>query len=257
MKVRGIPLVYATSIRPLWCYGSVVATAATYDPTRVHTALFNGTEMPGGSNWANGKSISKKAVPSLLASFNGGFRFEHHPGGYFTEGKTVRPLRKGFATFAISKTGQSTVGVWGDDIRDDGTWKSLRQNLPPIVKNGKSVYANYPEVDWGQDHDNKIYNFRSAVCLRTDGLMMFIAVGKVNIRMLADSLIVLGCSTAMELDINGTWPNFAVYKKFGTSARQGFTIDKRMGDPNRHLKNSTKDFFALFDPETLPVGAVK
>ena len=87
--------------------------------------------------------------------------------------------------------------------------------------------------------------------------MMFIAVGKVNIRMLADSLIVLGCSTAMELDINGTWPNFAVYKKFGTSARQGFTIDKRMGDPNRHLKNSTKDFFALFDPETLPVGAVK
>ena len=257
MKVRGVPLVYATSIRPLWCYGSVVATAATYDPTRVHTALFNGSEMPGGSNWTNGKKISKKAVPSLLASFNGGFRFEHHPGGYFAEGKTVRPLRKGFATFAISKTGESKVGVWGDDIRDDGTWKSLRQNLPPIVKNGKSVYANYPEVDWGQDYDNKVYNFRSAVCRRTDGLMMFVAVGKVNIRMLADSLIVLGCSTAMELDINGTWPYFAIYSDFGKSTRRGFIIDKRMGDPNRHLKNSTKDFFALFDPETLPVRAVK
>jgi hypothetical protein len=257
VKVRGVPLVYATSIRPLWCYGSVVATVATYDPTRVHTAMFNGTEMPGGSNWANGRRITKKAVPSLLASFNGGFRFEHKPGGYFAEGKTVRPLRKGFATFAISKTGQSTVGIWGDDIRSDGTWKSLRQNLPPIVKNGKSVYANYPEVDWGQDYDNKVYNFRSAVCRRTDGLMMFVAVGNVNIRMLADSLIVLGCSTAMELDINGTWPYFAVYSEFGTSVRKGFTIDKRMGDPNRHLNSSTKDFFALFDPETLPSGAVK
>ncbi|NCX05493.1 MAG: hypothetical protein EBW68_06905, partial [Actinobacteria bacterium] len=38
MRVRTKPIVYATSIRPLWCFGSVVATMATFDPTRVHTA---------------------------------------------------------------------------------------------------------------------------------------------------------------------------------------------------------------------------
>ena len=257
MRVRTKPIVYATSIRPLWCFGSVVATMATFDPSRVRTAMFNGTEMPGGKGWKNGSKIRGTAVRSLIASFNGGFRFEHEPGGYVTEGKTVRKLRKGYATLAISEDGISTVGVWGDTITDEGSWATLRQNLPPLVHNGKSVYANYPKVDWGNDFGNKVYNFRSAICLRTDGLMMFVAVGKVNIGMLADTLLVLGCKTGMELDINGQWPYFAVYSDFGKATRWGEIIDNRMGDPNRHLNGSTKDFFALFDPETLPAGAVK
>ena len=257
MRVRTKPIVYATSIRPLWCFGSVVATMATFDPTRVRTAMFNGTEMPGGKGWKNGSKIRGSALRSLIASFNGGFRFEHQPGGYVTEGKTVRKMRKGYATLAISKDGISTIGIWGDTITDDGTWASLRQNLPPLVHNGKSVYANYPKVDWGNDFGNKVYNFRSALCLRNDGLMMFVAVGKVNIGMLADTLVVLGCKTGMELDINGQWPYFAVYSDFGKATRWGKIIDNRMGDPNRHLSGSTKDFFALFDPETLPTGAVK
>jgi len=203
MRVRTKPIVYATSIRPLWCFGSVVATMATFDPTRVRTAMFNGTEMPGGKGWKNGSKIRGTALRPLIASFNGGFRFEHQPGGYVTEGRAVRKMRKGYATLAISQDGISTIGVWGDTITDDGSWASLRQNLPPLVHNGKSVYANYPKVDWGNDFGNKVYNFRSAVCLRTDGLMMFVAVGKVNIGMLADTLVVLGCKNGMELDING------------------------------------------------------
>ena len=257
MRVRTKPIVYATSIRPLWCFGSVVATMATFDPTRVRTAMFNGTEMPGGKGWKNGSKIRGTALRSLIASFNGGFRFEHQPGGYVTEGKTVRKLRKGYATLAISQDGISTVGIWGDTITDEDSWASLRQNLPPLVHNGKSVYANYPKVDWGNDFGNKVYNFRSAICLRTDGLMMFVAVGKVNIGMLADTLVVLGCKTGMELDINGQWPYFSVYSDFGKATRRGEIIDNRMGDPNRHLNGSTKDFFALFDPETLAAGAVK
>ena len=257
MRVRTKPIVYATSIRPLWCFGSVVATMATFDPTRVRTAMFNGTEMPGGNGWKNGSKIRGTALRSLIASFNGGFRFEHEPGGYVTEGKTVRKLRKGYATLAISQDGISTVGIWGDTITDEDSWATLRQNLPPLVHNGKSVYANYPKVDWGNDFGNKVYNFRSAICLRTDGLMMFVAVGKVNIGMLADTLLVLGCKTGMELDINGQWPYFAVYSDFGKATRWGEIIDNRMGDPNRHLNGSTKDFFALFDPETLAAGAVK
>lgn len=257
MRVRTKPIVYATSIRPLWCFGSVVATMATFDPTRVRTAMFNGTEMPGGKGWKNGSKIRGTALRSLIASFNGGFRFEHQPGGYVTEGRTVRKLRKGYATLAISQDGISTVGIWGDTITDEDSWASLRQNLPPLVHNGKSVYANYPKVDWGNDFGNKVYNFRSAICLRTDGLMMFVAVGKVNIGMLADTLVVLGCKTGMELDINGQWPYFSVYSDFGKATRRGEIIDNRMGDPNRHLNGSTKDFFALFDPETLPSGAVR
>jgi hypothetical protein len=256
-RVRKKPTIYATSIRPLWCFGSVVATMATYDPTKVRAALFNGTEIPGGNGWKNTSSIRGSAVRSLIASFNGGFRFEHNPGGYITEGRTIRKMRKGYATFGIRSDGTSTVGVWGEDMRADEGWSSLRQNLPPLVVENRSVYASYRAVDWGQDFGNKVYSFRSAVCLRMDGLMMFVAVGKVNIGMLADTLVILGCRTAMQLDINGTWPFFSTYSNFGKTNRQGRTIDTRMGDPDRHLNGATKDFIGLFDPQTLKPGAVK
>ena len=256
-RVRTKPIVYATSMRPLWCYGSVVATMATYDPNKVRAGLFNGSEIPGGKGWRNSSKIKPTAAKSLIASFNGGFRFEHEPGGYITEGRTIRKLRKGYATFGIRTDGTSTIGVWGKDMTNDGTWASLRQNLPPLLSEGKVVYHTYDKVDWGKDFDNKLYNYRSAACVRTDGLMMFVAVGKVNIAMLADTLLVAGCATAMQLDINGTWPYFAVYDNFGKTDRNGKTIDKRMGDPNRHLNGSTKDFIALFDPETLVPGAVR
>ena len=256
-RVRTKPIVYATSMRPLWCYGSVVATMATYDPNKVRAGLFNGSEIPGGKGWRNSSKIKPTAAKSLIASFNGGFRFEHEPGGYITEGRTIRKLRKGYATFGIRTDGTSTIGVWGKDMTNDGTWVSLRQNLPPLLSEGKVVYHTYDKVDWGKDFDNKLYNYRSAACVRTDGLMMFVAVGKVNIAMLADTLLVAGCATAMQLDINGTWPYFAVYDNFGKTDRNGKTIDKRMGDPNRHLNGSTKDFIALFDPETLVPGAVR
>lgn len=257
VKIRKQPVIHATSMRPLWCYGSVVATVAAFDPNKVHMALFNGTEVPGGKGWVNGSRIGQSAKPSLLASFNGGFRFEHKPGGYMTEGRMVKPMRDGFATIAIRNDGYSTIGVWGKDIKDDGSWVSLRQNLPPLVAKGKPVYKKYPSVDWGQDYGNKIFNFRSAVCMRFDGNMMFVAVGNVNIQMLADSLVVLGCRIGMELDVNGTWPFFATYTQFGSSSRWGRTLDTRMGDPNRHLSKSTKDFFAMFDPQTLGKGAVR
>ncbi len=256
-KVRKEPMIYATSIRPLWCYGSVVATMATYDPTKVRAALFNGTEVPGGKGWKNTSSIRGSAVRSLIASFNGGFRFEHNPGGYITEGRTIRKMRKGYATFGIRPDGTSTIGVWGEDMKAAEGWASLRQNLPPLVAENKSVYASYKAVDWGQDFDNKVYSYRSAVCLRMDGLMMFVAIGKVNIGMLADTLVFLGCRTAMQLDINGTWPFFAAYTNFGKTDRNGRTIDTRMGDPDRHLNGATKDFIGLFDPQTLKPGALK
>ena len=256
-SVRDKNVIWATSLRPLSDFGSVVASVVVWDPAAFRTALFNGTETPGGKGWVNGKRVTKAARPALVATFNGGFRFEHKPGGYVTEGRTVRKLNQGWATFAIDTDGRATIGVLGKDIRNDGTWVSLRQNLPPLLDDGEIVYEKYAWVDWGKDYDNKIYNFRSAACTREDGLMSFVAVGDVNIDMLARTLKLIGCRTAMELDINGTWPQFSTYSGFGTASRWGRVVDTRMGNPNRFLNSSTKDFFALFDPDTLPPDVVR
>ena len=257
LDVGGEARIWATSLRPLPRYASVVATAAAWDPAEVHAALYHGDEIPGGGPWNNWRRVRGAAKPALLAAFNGGFRFEHKAGGYFAEGRIVREFVDGYATFAIDRDGRATIGVLGEDVVDDGSWASLRQNLPPLVRGGVSVYRNYGSVDWGKDYGNKIYTFRSAVCTKSDGSMLYVAVGDVNIEMLVETLLVLDCDTAMQLDINGNWPLFSVFSGLGTGEREGSAIDKRMGNRNRYLNGAPKDFFALFDPALLPAGAVK
>lgn len=258
--VRGETVLWATSIRPLPKYPSVVATAVAWNPDDVRTALHNGTEIPGrakSGRWTNGPRVAAAARPALVGAFNGGFRFEHGAGGYVTEGRTVEPMRAGFATLAIAADGSSVLGRWGTDIVDDGSWASLRQNLPPLLVDGRVVIGDHPGVNWGEDYDDVVYTIRSALCRRTDGLFSYVVAGDVNIDLMASLLVTMGCEFAMELDINGTWPQFATYSGFGTTGREGRLVDRRMGNRNRYLNKSTKDFFALYDPETLVAGAVK
>ena len=126
------PVVWGMSIRPFTTYGSVVATAAVFDQSRLHAAMFNGSDVPGGGPWINADRVPDRAMRSLIAAFNGGFRFEHDPGGYVTEGVTVREMKKGYATIGIDANGVLHVGVWGDDMHKNDGWVSLRQNLPPV-----------------------------------------------------------------------------------------------------------------------------
>lgn len=256
-KKNKVPVVWATSIRPFREYGSVVATAAVFDQTRLRAAMFNGGDIPGGGPWTNSTRIPDRARRSLVAAFNGGFRFEHKPGGYVTEGVEVRPMKKGYATIGILGDGTMRVGVWGRDMHKRDGWVSLRQNLPPLVTDGRITYTDFKSTDWGTDYGDKMYTFRSGLCRRTDGGTMFIAVGDVNIDMLARTMLEFGCATGMELDINGNWPHFSTYTGFGTNNRYGRTLDTRMGDPLRYLNGYEKDFFALFDPRSLPKDLLK
>jgi hypothetical protein len=255
-ELENAPLSFATSFRPFADFPSVIATALVIDQSRLFTGLFKGNELPGGS-WNNGSRVMKAAMPSLVLTFNGGFRFEHYQGGYFTEGKTLRELRENEATLAIDKNGRATIGVFGRDIFDDGTWTTLRQNLPPIIMDGKISLDQFRSTHWGNDFGKVIYSYRSGACLRHDGRLAFAVAGDVDIDMLAEVMNMLDCKTAMQLDINGSWPHAAKYTGFGTTSRDGIVLDKRMKNANRYISKSSKDFFAFFDPKTLPPGVVK
>ena len=49
----------------------------------------------------------------------------------------------------------------------------------------------------------------------------------------------------MQLDINGTWPQFAYDGGLGTPDRTATLVDSRMGNAYRYLNGSTKDFVTL------------
>jgi len=255
-SVGGVPVVWTTKVHPLAKKPSVVATAAVIDQERLRAVLFNGPVIPGGRGWARGNHVPASMVPVLVATFNGGFELKHMKGGYFTEGRTVKRLRNGDATLAIDRGGRIVIGVYGKDLTNDGTWVSLRQNLPPVVLNGESAIDQAPGTYWGDDFGNVSDNFRSALCVLGDGRLMYVAMGLVDIRPLANGLVAMGCRTAMALDQNGTWPHFATYSDPGAAKRSGLLLDRRMSQPNRAITRSKKDFIALFDPANLPDTAI-
>lgn len=257
-KAAGQDTMWATSVRPLPSAGGVVASMVVIDQTNLRAGLFNGAEEPGGI-WQRGNRVPPELQPALLAAMNGGFRFEHIKGGYKTEGTTVKPLKDGDATLAVAKDGRLAIGQFGRDLRDDGSWISLRQNLILIVDAGQSqVQQGVAEgVWWGADYGNEVYVPRSAVCELADGRLAYVLVGKVNASQLAQSLINLGCVKAMQLDINGTWPVFFTFTTGGDGALTGRFLDRRMGgNPSRYITGSTKEFFAFFDSTLVPSGSV-
>lgn len=257
-KAGGQDAVWAMGIRPLPEFGSVVASMALIDQTYLRAGLFNGSELPGGS-WARGDRIPGELYPAAVAAFNGGFRFEHIKGGYYTEGRMVKPLRDGDATLAVSADGQLELGAYGTDIAKDGPWISLRQNLILIVANGNSqvAYGESIGVWWGADFGDEVYVPRSAVCKMKDGRLAYAMVEKVNAAQLAQSLINMGCVMAIQLDINGSWPSFYTFEHGLDGSLIPHLLDGRMRAPQtRVTRGSKKEFFAFFDVTLVPSPTV-
>lgn len=235
------PAVWVTGMRPSQKMRSVTATYMVIDQTSTRAAMFNGPEIPGGSDWKRGRRIPKSVLPDTLAAFNGGFRKEHSMGGYYTENREVWPLKKGMATLAIDKTGHVLVGEWGRDFKNRSEYVSIRQNLPLLVDGGKPMHNRTPY--WGAEKNGNMFILRSAVCERSDGRLLFAVVGKVDAKTLALALVNAGCVRAMELDVNSAWPKGYVFKN-GEPRK----IDARItGREDLYVSGSYKEFFAFFD----------
>jgi hypothetical protein len=77
------------------------------------------------------------AARSLVAAFNGGFKLQDAHGGYYTEGRMVRPLIRGSASLVSYANGPATVGAWGSDVTMTPSVAAVRQNLFPLVVDAK------------------------------------------------------------------------------------------------------------------------
>ena len=254
----GYPALWATSIRPYKAAGGVVGSMVVIDQTHLRAALFNGDEEPGGE-WARDDRVPPELYASLVAAMNSGFRFEHIDGGYVTEGRVLKPLRNGDATIAIGSDGKMVIGALGRDLVDDGSWVSIRQNLMLMVDGGVAT-VNTPATSgvwWGADYGREVYVNRSAVCELADGRLAYFMIGKVDAAQMAESLVNLGCQKAVQLDINGTWPNFFTFGHNADGSVQPVFLDRRMGSNTyRYIRGSAKEFFAFFDVTLVPEASV-
>lgn len=184
--------------------------------------LYSGSVSPGKGPYKYTAPIQPKQAASLVAAFNGGFMMSVAQGGYYTEGKMVFPLRAGAASLVIYSNGSINIGPWGSGpgFTLSPNVVSVRQNLSPLVINGAPTpLASTPNWQvWGATCSETScvgpgieHQWRSGIGMTADGAAVYVAGPSLDPLQLAQLLVRAGAVSAMQLDINPDWPDFATY----------------------------------------------
>ena len=212
-SVDGVPAIYTTTLRPDPIHTSYVVGVAWMDTKLLGATLYSGSQIPGGGPFTNTAPVSASAAQSLVAAFNAGFLMSDANGGYYTDGKTIIPLRPGAASIVISRNGDVTVGAWGRDVSMSADVVSVRQNLDLIVQDGQAVPGlnSLDTTQWGRTLGDQVYVWRSALGVTADGALVYVGGPGLNITDLANLLVRAGAVHGMELDINTDWVNYSSF----------------------------------------------
>ena len=241
--VHGLPAVYETMLRPSPIHTSYVAGVAWMDPMLLKATLYSGSQIPGGGPFSHTAPVSPTDATSLVAAFNAGFLMSDAQGGYFTDGKTMVPLRDGAASFVVDKNGSFTLGQWGRDVSMSPDVASVRQNLDLLVDGGHVVPAAYsgnPAV-WGRTLHGATYVWRSGLGITANGALVYVGGPGLNLVDVGNLLVDAGAVRGMELDINTDWVNFSTYQPpspSGPAAASNGTelVPGMTGTPGRYFE---------------------
>jgi hypothetical protein len=236
-----------TVIRTRTADGSVVTVATFQGP--VTYVLHNGSEDPGAAagRVRAGPAVTGAERKRLLAAFNGGFKLSAGVGGYEQEGHVAAALRRGLASLVIDRSGRARVGVWGHGLPAPGeAVYSVRQNLTPLVLNGKPTAAAADWSLWGATLGGGEYVARSALGQTADGDLEYAASMSATPADLAFVLAWTGATTAMELDINPEWVQLDVASRPGGPL--GAAIHGQNRPADQFLVGWARDFIAVLAP---------
>jgi hypothetical protein len=252
-RVDGVPAIYETTLRPDAVHTSYVVGVAWMDTKLLHASLYSGSQIPGGGPYRRSAPIKSPAARTLVASFNAGFLMASANGGYYTDGKTVLPLRNGAASFVVYRDGSANIVAWGQGATMTKKVVSVRQNLELLVNNGQAVPGlNANDTSkWGFTLGNAVYVWRSGLGITANGALVYVGGPGLNITDLANLLVRAGALRAMELDINTDWVNFSSYKPSTpeglASATNGTELLAGMtGTPARYFESWwARDFITM------------
>ena len=219
-RVGSAPAVYVTTLVPPG--GTRPAGIAWMDTHLLTARLYSGSESPGGGPYRYTAPIQQASARDLVAAFNGGFKMNEAEGGYYTEGRTIDPLRPGAASLVIYANGSVDVGAWGRDALMTPDVVAVRQNLRPLVAGGRAT-PRAGSADWrawgntcganscAHSVPDVEHQWRSAVGVTSDGALIYVQGPGLAPLQLAAVLVRAGVLRGMELDINPSWPIFATY----------------------------------------------
>ncbi len=261
-RVDGIPGMYEAQFRADNVYTSEITTAVWIDPKLLKVSSVPGQSEPGGK-WSHPPFITQAERSSVLAAFNGGFRFQDARGGFYLDGRTAVPLRRGAASLVIYKNGRINIGSWGTEVRMTPGVASVLQNLIPMVDHGEvSTTATYNDASiWGQTLGAATVVARSGVGITRNGALVYVAGPALTARTLAESLQRAGAVRAMTLDINPEWVTFNFFghrDRHNLSKVTPASLYPQMQRPDTRYLGPTqeaRDFFTVSLPSTSSLSA--
>ncbi|HVW47590.1 MAG TPA: phosphodiester glycosidase family protein [Solirubrobacterales bacterium] len=245
-KVGPHPPVLLTTFRSDPEYPQFVAGVAWIDHARTELDYVPGLAEPPEplEDRGNGE-VPAGMRKRLVATFNGGFPLETSNAGLIYRGKVKETMVNGIATVVRYRDGRLDIVRWesGPGAPKD-VWFA-KQNLPPIIYEGKLNPNLGDGPEWGETVNNATRVWRSGLGIDAHGNLMYAAANYQTVESLAKVLQRAGAVRAIELDINEDWTSFISYRHPGALDPSNL-LPEMYRSPERYLTPDERDFFAIY-----------
>lgn len=222
--------------------GSLITVARFTGPVRYVLHDGSGDPYAPPGELRAGSAVTGKERGELLAVFNGGFKMNAAAGGYKQEGHVLDSLLPGLTSLVISRTGSARIMDWPSSGHVPGAW-SVRQNLHPLVWDGRPSGGAYQWGLWGATLGGGEYVARSAVGEDAHGDLIYVAGMSTTPYDLAVALCRAGARIGMELDINPEWVQLDVAGHPGGTLRA--EVPGQYRPASQYLYGWTRDFVTV------------
>jgi hypothetical protein len=239
------PPVLLTTFRSDPEYPQFVAGVAWIDTGRTHLTYVPGLAEPPELENRGPAEVPPAKRDRIAATFNGGFPLETSNAGLVYHGQVLAPMVNGIATLVEYRDGRIDIRPWENGERVNPKVVFAKQNLPPIIEEGKLNPNLSDGPEWGATVNNAIRVWRSGLGVDKRGNLIYAAANYQTVESLAKVLQAAGAVRAMELDINEDWTSFITYRHPG--AQEPSNLLPEMFRPaTRYLEPDERDFFAVY-----------
>ena len=247
------PPVLLTTFRSSREYPRFVAGVAWIDSKRTRLQYMPGLAEPPEISHRGPAEVPPAMRKRVVATFNGGFPLETSNAGLIYRGHVVASMVDGIATLVEYRDGKVDIVRWhGGPAGRPDIWFA-KQNLPPIIYEGRLNPNLSDGPEWGATVNNAVRVWRSGLGIDSRGNLIYAAANYQTVGSLAEILKRAGAVRALELDINEDWTSFITYRRPGAVDPSNL-LPEMFRSPSRYLTPDERDFFAVYSRGGGPVG---
>ena len=239
------PPVLLTTFRSDPAYPQFVAGVAWMDSARTRLEYVPGLAEPPEPLAHRGPGeVPPPERKRLVATFNGGFPLETSNAGLIYRGQVRETMVNGVATIVEYRNGRLDIVRWHQGPGAPADVWFAKQNLPPIIYEGRLNPNLSDGPEWGETVNNAVRVWRSGLGVDRRGNLLYAAANYQTVESLAKVLRRAGAVRALELDINEDWTSFISYRHPGALEPSNL-LPEMFRSPERYLVPDERDFFSV------------